>query len=205
MKLMYKTLPVIFLFFLFACEENLTPEQVASGFWTAVMEKDTRTIKKLISHKSAEIEINKDEILSVSGFSLGKILIDGTNSEIETDVTLASDEPVTMPITTYLVKENEIWKIDYNKTTSKINADSEIANVLNHLSSMSKLFVDGLNDSMEEMNKVLPKIEDEISNLEDEVKSKIPELRNKLDEFVRKLEEALKKQNETEKKQTIEI
>ncbi len=205
MKLKYRLLPIFILFFVFACEENLTPEQTADAFWAAVIKKDTEIIKKLISKESYEKEINKDEILSVSDYSLGKIVIDGPHSEIDTEVTLSGDDPLTVPITTYLIKENEFWKIDYKKTTAKINGKSELAGVLNNLSDMSKLFVEGLNESIDEMNKVLPKIEEELSNIEGELQSRIPELRDKLDEFVRKLEEALKNRTKTEDNETIEI
>ena len=87
----------------------------------------------MVSEKSLRDDTMSEDILSVSEVSYGKIIIDGDHSEIETSLTIDSDNPETVSIDTLLVRENEKWKVDYHQTMDAIGTGEQLSQILREL------------------------------------------------------------------------
>ncbi len=188
-----------------ACQQALTPEQVAMKFWTAVINKNTQSINRLISEIPDSVEIGMEQLPELSAVTFGKIIIDKNLSEIETHVTYHQDSIQAEQLVTYLVLEDEQWKIDYSRTLSELNKDDEISDALEQFSELGEAITEGLNQSIDELNEALPKIEEELDEMEEKIETGLPEILKKLEEFSRKLEELFNEKKENEETETTEI
>lgn len=177
---------------LLGCSQSLTPSDVAERFWRAVVAGQPAKMRRYVRQADRQQLDQNAEILPVATYSFGRVLIDGDNASIETRIVLDSDTPVPLNIETRLVREDELWRVDYETTVNEISAQSDLANVIGKIGAIGESLKRGIEQSVDEMNQALPAIEQELSRLESEIKQAMPELRDKLEAFSRKLEEALK-------------
>jgi len=105
---------------------------------------------------------------------------------------LDGDTPVPLTIETRMVLEDEQWRVDYQATVNEISTRSELAAVIGKIGAIGDTLKQGIEQSVEEMTRALPSIEQELSKLESQIKQAMPELREKLEQFSRHMEEALK-------------
>ncbi|MFK8068425.1 MAG: lipoprotein [Gammaproteobacteria bacterium] len=173
------------------CEdEPKTPMQVTQAFWTAVETKNIDQLKNYISEKSLRDEYKTENIIDVSNISFGKIVIDGKLAEVETNVVVESDKPVTVPIDTLLVQENELWKVDYHATIDSIKNTGQLSQIFQELKGFSDQLSKEFENSMEELDKAMPEIEKGISDFGEEMKERIPEIQKQFEDITRQLERA---------------
>jgi hypothetical protein len=191
-----------------ACSRDLTPIEVAERFWSAVQSSDAAKVKRYVSHDDAEALESLDDVLPIEQVKLGRTVIDSDRAVVATTATLSGDNPVDMPINTYLLLEDGRWKIDYDQTISSVRVNGQIAEIISKVRDFGKALQDGIDKSVAELERSLPKIESELKRLESELKQKVPELRQKLEGFARDLEDAIKEAlpaEESAPQQTIEI
>jgi gas vesicle protein len=207
-KLTLWLLPVVCFVLLFSgCEDKLSPIEVSRLFWKGVELRDTTIIKKFISSDSQVNTSSTENILPVRDATFGRTVIEGDMAWVDTTVTIASEEPFTLPLTTTLVKENGYWKVNYNETIASVSSGSDIARIMGSIQDLSGKFADELDRSIGEMQKAIPEIKREIEQVEEKIKSRIPELKRRMEEFTRQLEEILKlpPQPSQDQKEAIEI
>ena len=209
---MKKLFPLISFFilglFLTACNnEPKSPFEVTQAFWHAVETKNVDQIKKLISKKSLHDEILTENVVSISKPDFGKITIDGNNAEVETTVVVESDHPSTVSLDTFLVKENETWKVDYHATVDTLSSQGQLAQAIRDLRTFgekfSKDFSREFESSMDELDKAMPDVEKQIKNLGDQIKEQVPELKKQFEDLAKQLQQALK-ESQTGKAQNPE-
>ena len=181
-----------------ACEEQATPDQVAEVFWEAVEDNNTEVVNKAVAKQSVANGIDLDSLMAVNEHTLGRIIIDGSVAEIDTELLLDTDDDMQLPVKTWLLMEDDSWKVNYDKTVAQIDRTGDVGKLMEQLSGIGELFVDELNKSMETIEKALPEIEEGLSEFEQDIQSRLPELRKKLDEFRRKLEESLPRDKKPE-------
>ncbi len=182
--------------FLTACEdEPKTPSEVTQAFWMALETKNMGQLKHFISEQSLREEYTAEDIVSVSKARFGKILIDGRIAEVETTVTVESDQPEEVSLNTQLVKENEKWKVDYQATIDEINSTGKLSQVIRELRVLGEQFSKDLSkefeSSMNELDKTMPEIENNIKHLGEQIKEHVPELRQQFEDLAEQLEQAL--------------
>ncbi|MGR9089111.1 MAG: hypothetical protein ACU85U_00865 [Gammaproteobacteria bacterium] len=183
--------------FVAACSQPSTPVGVASGFWTAVEAGDARMVKRRITAAEAASLESLDDVLPISGVELGRIIIDGHEATIDTTVTVTGDKPLDFPLKTYLVLEDEDWKVDYARTTEAVANAGKLAAVIEKVHEFGSTLQLGIERSVQELEHTLPQIEQELSRIENQIKQNVPELRKRLEQFSQDLEEAMKRQPET--------
>lgn len=174
-----------------ACSRPLEPQDVADRFWRAVGVQSAAKIRRYVRAADQEELSGDAKILPISGYELGRIVIDGDVATIDTSVTLAGDEPVTVGIETELVRENGHWRVDYERTVNHISMQSDLARVIDQIAVFGDALKDGIDKSVDEMKKVVPEIEKQLSRIEGEIKQRMPELRERLEEFSKRIEESL--------------
>lgn len=163
------------LFLLSGCQPVLTPEQVTTEFWEAMAEGNLDSARNYATQETQYL-VTKQQNLEDATIKTGAILIDGSNATVATVMTLKKPENnKNLSFTTVLLKENDLWKVDYQRT-------------LNNLSNLPfGDFFKSLRALGETLNKEL---EQQVPLFENQIKSFSEELIRQLDEFRRQLEKA---------------
>jgi gas vesicle protein len=174
------------------CSEGLYPVDVSEGFWRAVKNKDMQAIEKYSTEDSISGDELSENILPLDEIVLGKTVIDGDGAWVDTTVTISGDKPYTLPIKTVLIRENKQWKVDYQATMKWVSKGSSVYSVISGIKNMSEALAEELNQSMEDIQKVIPEIKEEVKEIEESLLEYVPELKKQIKEFVEDLEEAIK-------------
>ena len=178
--------------FMTGCSEGLYPVDVSEGFWRAVKNKDMQAIEKYSTEDSISGDELSENILPLDEIVLGKTVIDGDGAWVDTTVTISGDKPYTLPIKTVLIRENKQWKVDYHATMKWVSKGSSVYSVISGIKNMSEALAEELNQSMEDIQKVIPEIKEEVKEIEESLLEHVPELKKQIKEFVEDLEEAIK-------------
>jgi len=186
-----------------ACFAQKTPQEVTQAFWESIINDDSEAVTRY----STLTEAKKYDGFSKdwNGFhpSFGKIVIDGNKASIVSEFSqLNNPQAEKRKLTTYLVRQNKEWKVDYDQTHENIRGDV-FTNLLGHLgqlgSNISKQLSSSakdLNAEMERMSKQLEALSDSLRNQANESVNKYGEiLRQSIKEFEESIEKALKEQD----------
>lgn len=176
-----------------ACGKPSTPVEVASEFWQALEAGDAGMVKRRITAAEAASFQSIDQVLPIAGAELGRIVIDGRAATIDTSITVSGDKPLEFPLKTYLVLEDEEWKVDYARTIEAVHNAGKLAAVIDKVHEFGDTLQQGIERSVQELEHTLPQIEQELSRIEDQIKQHVPELRKRLEQFTQELEEAMKR------------
>jgi hypothetical protein len=164
------------LFMLSGCQAVLSPEQVTLAFWEAMVQGNLESARKHATQETQHL-VTKQQNLEGASIKTGEVVINGTNATVSTIMTLKKPENnKLLSFNTVLLKENDLWKVDYQKT-------------LNNLSILpfGELF-NSLRAIGDTINKEL---EQQIPLFEKQIKSFSEELIRQLDEFRRNLEKSI--------------
>lgn len=205
---------------LMSCQSSKTPSEVSEHFWLGMKTKNVALIKKYSLQSSIEESENLAGVDEISKYTFGKIIIDGEIAEIETTV-LVSSENKNREITlnTYLENHNEVWKVNYKKTTLQLVVKQSMQEVLGDIDKMTEEITGQIQESVEDIKekvvpemkskaeeiqeKVIPEIKSKIEETEKEVLKKLPELKNIFDEFLHELGKSLEELIPEEKKEDV--
>jgi hypothetical protein len=175
-----------------ACEESLYPIDVSEKFWRAVKDKDVKTIQKYSTGDSLTKEDLDENILPLDEIILGRTVIDGDNSWVDTTVTISGDKPLTLPLRTVLIRENKQWKVDYDETIKLVSKGSSVSRIISSIRNMREDLTKELNQSMENIQNAIPEVKEEIEKIEESLLEHVPELKKQIEDFVKDLKEAIK-------------
>ena len=175
-----------------ACDEGLYPIDVAEKFWRAIKAKDVKTIQKYSTEDSLTGEDLDENILPLDEIILGRTVIDGDSSWVDTTVTISGDKPLTLPLRTVLIRENKQWKVDYDETIKLVSKGSSISRIISSIRNMRENLTEELDQSMEDIQKAMPEVKEEIEKIEESLLEHVPELRKQIKEFLKDLKEAIK-------------
>ncbi len=173
-----------------ACSRPADPRQVASEFWQAQQRGDADRVHHLVRESDAAKLDSGLTVLPIRAFELGGLRIDGDRAELDTRVTLAGDDALHVDVVTVLIREQDAWRVDYPDTVRDITTDSRLAKLITRVQELTTRFGAGVNQSLEELKRALPKLESELSTIEKDIRGQVPELRRRLDELLRDLPQA---------------
>lgn len=163
------------LFMLSGCQTALSPEQTTATFWKAMAKGDLESARRHTTLETQDL-VTKQQNLEGSSLETGVIVIDGSNARVATVITLRKPESNKLsPFDTVLLKENDLWKVDYRQTLNNLSI-LPFGEVFNSLRAIG----DAINK----------KLEQQIPFFENQIKSFSEELIQQLDEFRRQLEKA---------------
>jgi hypothetical protein len=164
------------LFLLSGCQAVLSPEQVTAAFWEAMADGNVDTARTYATQETQYL-VTKQQNLEGATVKTGSILIDGANATVATAMTLKKSESnKDLFFDTVLLKENDLWKIDYQRTLNNL-LNLPFGDIFKSLRAIG-----------ETLNKEL---EQQIPLLEKQIKSFSEELIRQLDEFRRQLEKSV--------------
>ena len=174
-----------------SCGEKLTPQEVAGKFWVGIEQSDARKVKRHVTAANAMALESLDDVLPIVNSKLQRAVVEETTAFIDTLVTIDGDKPLDFPLKTYLVLEDGLWKVDYQRTMSAVANAGNLAAVISKVQEFGTALKEGIDRSVAELEQSLPLIEQELSRIEGQIKQHVPELRKRLENFARELEEAI--------------
>lgn len=164
----------LFFILLSGCQSLKTPDQVTLKFWQAMANDDLITAKLYVSQASKTMLQSTEAGFKDASFTIGQIVIDADQARVET--TANKTDQTTAHFTTYLVQEDQRWKVDYQRTQR----------------SLTGTLFNGLFKSLENIGKSLnEELEQQVPQLEKEVESFGQELKKQLDKLGEELERSL--------------
>ena len=190
----YNYYPVLIALCLFSgCQSKLSPSEVSDKFWLGVKTANVALIKKMSAGSLDSEQVNLEALPQVKQYEFGKIIIDGDKAEIETKVSvLAEDKLHHIPVNTYLINVDGLWKVEYQKTTLPLTVKQDVTELFGDIQELSDEIGNEIKVSVEEFKeKALPEIRSKIQEAEKEIKEKLPELKNIIDEFLKDLEKSI--------------
>ncbi|HIF51667.1 MAG TPA: hypothetical protein EYQ42_09115 [Thiotrichaceae bacterium] len=201
---------------LFSCESTRTPLQVSEHFWLGIQTKNSALVKKYSLVNSIDKSVDIEHFEKITTIAFGRIIIDGDLAEVETTVTISSNNKLhDYTVNSYLENNNDVWKVDYRKTILQLVAKKSVTEIFDGLEAMSEEVAKGVEESVKEIQKkivpeikskaeeiqekVVPKIKSNIEQAEKEIIKKLPEWKNIFDEFLHELEKSLEELMPSEK------
>jgi hypothetical protein len=170
------------LLILSACQAALSPGQVTLAFWEAMAQGNIESARKYATKDTQQLVI-KQGYLEGASIKTEEAVIDGPNASVLTILTLkkpVGKEPLSF--NTVLLKENDLWKVDYQQTLNNIS-----------ILPFGELFK-SLRGIGEAINKQL---EQQIPLLDKQIKSFGEELIRQMEEFRRDLENSVPPEKKT--------
>ena len=164
------------LFMLSGCQTVLTPEQVTLTFWEAMAQGNLESARKHVTQETQHL-VAKQQNLEGASIKTGEVVIDGPNATVSTIMTLKKPENNEyLSFNTVLLKENDLWKIDYQQTLNNLSI-LPFGELFNSLRAIG----DAINKELEQ----------QVPLFEKQIKSFSEELIRQLDEFRRNLEKSI--------------
>lgn len=167
----------LFLFSLSACESKKTPTETTQAFWSAMAKNNVKVAKNYCSSQTQTPLSSSNIPFKESIFTYGRITIDGDQATVDAQII----PPVNnrSSFTTFLIKENDIWKIDCQRSVSNLAGNQLLDDFFKRLSK----FGNNLNKQLEqqlpliekEIEKFGQELEKQIDHFEDELKKSLPQ------------------------------
>lgn len=193
-----------------ACQSPEMPQQVAAKFWQAVIDDE---VDRVVDYSTLADAGGYDRFsMDWQGFKpvWGKTIIENNNASVEATFDASSgDQSEQRKLTTYLVLQSKLWKVDYHKTREGLKPKKS-EGLLGKLNELGRELSERLGDSTDELNTELDKLGDKLQELSDQVgkdaEAGIEKFADDLTESLRELEEsidrALKEDREKEPEQS---
>ncbi len=156
-----------------SCTETNTPAETTRLFWNALITNDLKKAQSYVPKTSNQLEsIDPYLDLQNTHIKIGEIRINDLQATVQTLFTYQQNQKPDMDITTYLVKKNNIWKIDYQKT-SRMFPGKAFMDLMQSLENLSQSYKKKLEEQV-------PLIEEKIESINEQLIEKIDELNRQL-------------------------
>ncbi len=163
---------LLFLISIYSCESKLSPEKATILFWSALAENNLDQAKVYCSSVSApELLSTEPHQLSNSRFNYGKIVLDGNQATVETKIEPALNNKSSF--TTYLVKEENDWKVECERSIKELSGNQFLNEFINNLNTLG-------NEINKKLEQQLPIIEKELQSFGQELKQQLDDLDKEL-------------------------
>ncbi len=169
------TIGFLSLISLSACTDPKTPTETAQGFWSAIAENDTSEAVDYCSVKHKDVSLFNDPQFQKATFTYGKITIDGNFATVDAQFTPTQNK--TLSFTTYLVKEDDIWRVDCQRSVPNLAGNQIMNDFFNNLNDLGK----SIN---KQINEQIPMIEKEIESFGSELKQQLDDLGSELQKAI---------------------
>lgn len=181
------TLSVVFA----GCTRPETPQQVATEFWQAMAEGNSEDAVELstLTDTSAVAGLDRDWLNILPDF--GRVVIDADQATIVTYLPAGVGEKSAAEddrheITTYLVRIDDQWLVDYQRTYEAVTEPAPLSELKNEISKLREQFDGIVGRSREQISERMDQLAEEFENYSDETGKKAEEV---LESFGRSLEE----------------
>jgi hypothetical protein len=201
-----KILITLFLaLFLTACGKPQTPQEVAREFWKSVIEGN---VSGLVEYST----LASEEAYNAFSYdwqgmipSWGKVIIEDHEARVYTHISkpdAATSEMLNF--ITYLIKQGDAWKVDYDKTEKVVLASSAVSDFVNRISSIGNEITQQLEEASKRVTAELESLNDQLLDLTESLGNQAGQtiteyseiMRLHLDTLAASIENAIKEQKE---------
>jgi len=192
-------------FLLSSCQSPETPKQVTQHFWQAVIEDKPDEVVKY----STLVDVKDYDRFSMnwSGFqpSLGKITIENNTASVASQfIPPTGTDLKERKLITYLVMQNEAWKVDYQKTSDAMKTD-KASSLFEKLNQIGEKLQKQLGDSADDLNAEMEQLGEKLKELSDQVESDaakgVEKFADELEKSIKELEESIDRSLKDDRKQ----
>jgi hypothetical protein len=187
-----------------ACMAPKTPQEVAQRFWESVIVGDA---EGAVEHSTLVSARDYDAFSrDWSGFqpAWGKVVIEGEQASIVSEFSKGGEDYEKRALVTYLVRQNDRWKVDYQRTGESLRGGS-LARLFEQLGelgrSVSEQFRGSAQDIGAEMERLAEQLRGQSALLSLQAEAQINEysesLRQSMDELAESIERALKEREKS--------
>jgi len=174
-----------------ACFGPKTPQEVAQAFWKAVMSNDAGDAVEYstLTDKDHYDSLSKDW----TGYraAWGRVVIDGDKANIVSEFTApANSGRQNRQFTTYLVKQNDGWKVDYDRTKMAVRG-GVLGDLLDKLSQLGDKVSQQMNTSTDDFNQQMDRMSKKLEQMADSFNAEATKSVNKFAEELQKSIEQL--------------
>lgn len=186
------------------CFSPKSPQDVTREFWEAVITQNVNNVIKYSTLVDASSYDSFNEKWDGYQLVLGKIVIDANQANVETKFSkIDNNNENQRKLNTYLIKQDDEWKVDYVHTAKSMNGDV-FGQFLGQLDVLGKKLSDTLKDSSNKFSIEMKRLEDELKifaqSTSDEANKIIEqhgaELKKSIEELAKSIERALKEHND---------
>lgn len=162
------------------CVSKKTPTETTQAFWSAMAKNNVESAKEYCSSQSQTQFSANNALFKKSTLTYGKIIIDGNQASVDAKIIPPFNQRSS--ITTFLIKESDIWKVDCQRSTTELKSNFLVED-----------FFKNLNDLGQSLNKQL---EQQLPLIEKEIGSFTQELEKQLKNFESELKKSLPKKQQ---------
>ena len=203
-KYAFIILPLALAILLSACSKPQTPLEVSQVFWQAVIEGNVADV------------VNYSTLASESGYeafsrdwtgmlpSWGKIIIEEHEARVHTHVSKPdAAQSEMLYFVTYLVRQDDQWKVDYDKTEKVVLASSAVSDFVNQITTIGNEISQQFEEASKMVTAELESLNNQLiqltENLGDQAASAVEKyseiMRQHLDALASSIENAIKEQD----------
>ncbi len=199
MKLVKVLFCVITTTLLSACFSPDAPTDVSDRFWQALIAGDSKNAARYSTLVSEAAFDGFSQNWSGVTVTQGRTVIDGSTSQVTTHINNLSGPNRQREVTTYLIKQNEEWGVDYYATQDAFNDQPIVDRLIDSFSGLSERLKSELSQHSNEAAKELDRIGEELSRKARELNQQWEpaiedyrvQLQDQLDKLIDSLNDAL--------------
>ena len=191
-------------FMLSACNKPETPQEVSLAFWQSVINDDVAGVVKYstLGSENGYDAFARDWKGMIP--SWGKIIIEEREARVHTHISAPDAANSEMLyFVTYLIKQGNEWKVDYDQTEKVVRASSAVADFVNRITTIgddiSQQFEEAgktVTSELEALNNKLIELTESLGNQASlAVKEYSEIMRRHLDELAGSIENAIQEQD----------
>ncbi|BES70110.1 hypothetical protein RE428_11280 [Marinobacter nanhaiticus D15-8W] len=200
MTTQYLLFPLIAVTFLLsACSGPNTPQEVSEAFWQSMLEGDAgsaNTYSTLVDDAASD---SYEQDWRGVGVDWGRVVIDGHQASVETTLRGLKGQSEPREVTTYLVKKDDQWLVDYYRTGDALDRGPLFGDVLNKLGRLGEELQARRSQQSSEMVREIERLNDDLEQKAEQANEHFSSLlqeyaealEHHLDAFSRSINEAL--------------
>ncbi len=178
-----------------ACFGPESPQDVSAEFWQAVVKNDAADASQYSTLKTAAEFDAFERDWRGSQLSWGRVVIDGNQASIESTYS-SPEQPTAQPrsFTTYLIKDGEMWLVDYDRTASSLNGGvfGELFNTFDRFGKeLSKQFNQSSQETSHELERMMEQIDAKQKAISERVTEAMEEYADDLNDILEELEDSI--------------
>ena len=169
------------------CLGPKTPQEVAKAFWQAVIDNDSSDVVKYSTLTNPQ---------DFDGFGMdwhgftpawGRVIIDGDQASIVTEFSgPGSDAAQKRKCVTYLVRRNEVWKVDYKMTGNDLHGGA-LGALVGQLNQLGNEISKSLDSSVQELNTEMERLGRKLREMTDTFSAQASQVLDKYAEDLQQL------------------
>ncbi len=199
---------ILLITLLSGCYAVKSPQEIAQYFWDAMKVQDVEKARSCSTVETRNLINTSIEQFRDASVTLGKVLIDGEITTIETTLhTCKNGTETTLPLFTILKKEEGLWRVDYLQTKNTIREDSSLSDIARDLEELGKKLSDRVDTAVGEIKQKISELQEKVKKLGETASKKIDEawrkhaaeIKKEIEELGKVLEDVLEKAEDDKK------